>query len=602
MGLRSDPTINGVLSSIELRYAVLHGIRSLAMDVAFGVIGTAGIALHSARRVYELVTDIRGAPESVKNVSCDVKALSNALEVLQAMLQDFRQPEQLKVVPMLQMPLDSCVETLHGIEIKIKPHIKIQQGKLKIWKGFIWSFREKEILLMQSTLLAHKQSLDIAINIANLFAIIPTLRVLLTLFVRSSNVALGKDTKENLQGLQHKIKQLGQKLNTDRESMVDDSYIGSDSGGSDYAYNIKQWLLRAETVFEDPMAEESPREQVTTKAVKRPLDNKIDDMYEPGASYHTPRLSPEVSPDRSLASSGKPAALEQSQSQDIVNTGSEKCTLQNMDRANFDFSGANFQFSGSSPVNSAVFPGDAKHHDEFDATSLILYHVSTIHGYAYDRPLHFEDGWPHLFPEYNDILGVIREKGRSLLVKRIEIPWIIGWVATAHTRKVDVNTTMMPPLISGDDVESQIEISVKKTIDAIRLLFEKLTYWVHRQVANEEASDAYVRLIYEFRLFEGAVKFLGYDPGVFGRTLDLMRPFIKDVLSQDASPEAYRDVMIWIRQLNATVARQFHVEDYMELPVEMQLQGQRLYISQLTALNDMHRAIAIRDSNTKDRG
>ena len=143
------------------------------MDVAFGVIGTAGIALHSARRVYELVTDIRGAPQAVRNVSCDVKALSNALEVLQTMLREFRQPEQLKVVPMLQMPLDSCVETLHSIEIKIKPHIKIQQGKLKVWKGFVWTFREKEILLMQNTLLAHKQSLDIAINIANLYAIIP---------------------------------------------------------------------------------------------------------------------------------------------------------------------------------------------------------------------------------------------------------------------------------------------------------------------------------------------------------------------------------------------------------------------------------------------
>ena len=45
------------------------------MDVAFGVIGTAGIALHSARRVYELVADIRGAPDAVQNVRRDVKAL-----------------------------------------------------------------------------------------------------------------------------------------------------------------------------------------------------------------------------------------------------------------------------------------------------------------------------------------------------------------------------------------------------------------------------------------------------------------------------------------------------------------------------------------------
>ena len=137
------------------------------MDVTFGVIGTAGIALHSARRVYELVADIRGAPEAVHNVSRDVNALSNALEMLQTMLRTFQEPEQLKMVPMLQTPLDNCVEILHDIEIKIKPHVKAQAGRLNVWKGFVWAFREKDILAMQNTLLVHKQSLDIAISIAD---------------------------------------------------------------------------------------------------------------------------------------------------------------------------------------------------------------------------------------------------------------------------------------------------------------------------------------------------------------------------------------------------------------------------------------------------
>src|SRR2546421_230266 len=123
------------------------------MDVAFGVIGTAGIALHSARRVYELAADIKGAPESVHNVSREVKALSNALEMLQTMLRTFQEPEQLKMVPMLQTPLDNCVEILHDIEIKIKPHVKAQAGGLNVWKGFVWAFREKDILAMQNALL-----------------------------------------------------------------------------------------------------------------------------------------------------------------------------------------------------------------------------------------------------------------------------------------------------------------------------------------------------------------------------------------------------------------------------------------------------------------
>jgi hypothetical protein len=142
-------------------------VLAIAMDVAFGVIGTAGIALHSARRVYELVSGIRGAPEAVNNVSRDVKALANALEMLQTMLRTFHEPEQLKMLPMLQLPLDNCVEILHDIEIKIKPYIKSQAGKPGVWRGFIWTFREKDILTLQNTLLAYKQSLDIAISISD---------------------------------------------------------------------------------------------------------------------------------------------------------------------------------------------------------------------------------------------------------------------------------------------------------------------------------------------------------------------------------------------------------------------------------------------------
>lgn len=137
------------------------------MDVAFGVIGTAGIALHSARRIYELVSDIKGAPAAIHNVAGDVKALSDVLETLQTILHTLEQPGQLKIVPILQKPLDNCVETLHDIEIEIKPHVKAQAGRFNVWKGFVWAFREKDILALQNRLSAHKATLDVSIAIAD---------------------------------------------------------------------------------------------------------------------------------------------------------------------------------------------------------------------------------------------------------------------------------------------------------------------------------------------------------------------------------------------------------------------------------------------------
>lgn len=83
------------------------------------------------------------------------------------MLRTFQNPEQLKMVPMLQLLVDHFVEILHDIEIKIKPYIKTQAGKPGVWRGFVWRFRENDILTLQNTLPAYKQSLDIAISISD---------------------------------------------------------------------------------------------------------------------------------------------------------------------------------------------------------------------------------------------------------------------------------------------------------------------------------------------------------------------------------------------------------------------------------------------------
>jgi hypothetical protein len=58
------------------------------MDIAFGVIGTTGVALHSTRRVHELISGIKEAPGAIKSLSKDVDALGNALESLQSMLRN----------------------------------------------------------------------------------------------------------------------------------------------------------------------------------------------------------------------------------------------------------------------------------------------------------------------------------------------------------------------------------------------------------------------------------------------------------------------------------------------------------------------------------
>lgn len=141
------------------------------LSITFGVIGTAGVTLHSARRVYELIADTKGAPRAIASLLQDIEALKIALEALQTMLRDFnphKRSIQYQMLPTLQKPLNNCTAALFDIETKVKPYVKrTSTGKLSAWRGFTWAFREKDVIVLQSMLMSHKQSLDIAISIAD---------------------------------------------------------------------------------------------------------------------------------------------------------------------------------------------------------------------------------------------------------------------------------------------------------------------------------------------------------------------------------------------------------------------------------------------------
>ena len=142
------------------------------VSITIGVIGTAGVTLHSARRVYELISGVKGAPSAVNDLSRDVEALRDTLESLQGMFCK-NDPQkgliQDKIMLSLQKPLDNCTATLLELETKIIPFVKkASNGKISVWRGFIWTFREKDIGHLQNNLMSHKQSLDIALSVTDL--------------------------------------------------------------------------------------------------------------------------------------------------------------------------------------------------------------------------------------------------------------------------------------------------------------------------------------------------------------------------------------------------------------------------------------------------
>lgn len=141
--------------------------------ITAGVLGIAMSALHVARKLQELIDGIQGAPEAVKALSKDLHALQGVLEALNNLLEDSRFTERhlcAEAMPALEPHLQNCTTTLDSIFMAIARHTKPSgDPKKSKWSGFIWSFREKEILTLQNRLTTYKMSLDLALSVANLY-------------------------------------------------------------------------------------------------------------------------------------------------------------------------------------------------------------------------------------------------------------------------------------------------------------------------------------------------------------------------------------------------------------------------------------------------
>lgn len=84
---------------------------------------------------------------------------------------------------------------------------------------------------------------------------------------------------------------------------------------------------------------------------------------------------------------------------------------------------------------------------------------------------------------------------------------------------------------------------------ATKQLLETLTQWSRRQASENEVSDVYVRLGYEFNLACRAFNAIGVDTSDLGPVPDLLRTILEDTLSQDASPQSLDRYLPRIRDI-----------------------------------------------------
>ena len=142
------------------------------LSISTGLVGFVGFSLHTARRVKEFIDGIQGAPQAIKVLSNDVSALYDVLREFSNTLSDpgFRETfAKSSLLITLQKPLENCANSLEQVTTTIKPFTKpTGDPKTSKWRSVAWTFKEKEIGVLRSQLMAYKSSLDVALSVASL--------------------------------------------------------------------------------------------------------------------------------------------------------------------------------------------------------------------------------------------------------------------------------------------------------------------------------------------------------------------------------------------------------------------------------------------------
>ncbi|KAL9063903.1 MAG: hypothetical protein Q9157_008039 [Trypethelium eluteriae] len=96
---------------------------------------------------------------------------------------------------------------------------------------------------------------------------------------------------------------------------------------------------------------------------------------------------------------------------------------------------------------------------------------------------------------------------------------------------------------------SQIEKSVTHLLVATKQLLETLTEWSRGEATENNVSDVYVRLGYEFNIACRAFTAIGIDTSDLGPVPDLLRGILEETLSQEASKESLDRFLPRIRDI-----------------------------------------------------
>jgi hypothetical protein len=154
------------------------------LSIAAGVIAVAGLAYTSSKMVYQVISDIRDAPQTFLNLNTDIGALYQTIHSLQQELEKEDKDAALSEAQRLNLSeikpaLEGCRDACDGFRAKInKLMSNTKDGHTSFRDRLKLQFQDKEIATFQMRLASYKSTLAIALDFTTLQATIPFLNAL----------------------------------------------------------------------------------------------------------------------------------------------------------------------------------------------------------------------------------------------------------------------------------------------------------------------------------------------------------------------------------------------------------------------------------------
>lgn len=141
------------------------------VSIAASIASLISVGTKTSIQLCQFIEDVRAAPSNIRDLSKELTDLCSILKRLQTAFsntnsQGSKQHEELSAD--FENVLDSCMDKFIQLQLLVKAHeIKDGDGALaRKWKGWRWTFQEKEVMALKTQLEAHKATLNITLTMA----------------------------------------------------------------------------------------------------------------------------------------------------------------------------------------------------------------------------------------------------------------------------------------------------------------------------------------------------------------------------------------------------------------------------------------------------